>query len=70
MKDKTLAAYIGNTSDKYRNAIEAALKNNLNNILVESFEDLKNGISFKKNEIGKASFLCYQWKWKRGKRNS
>ncbi len=57
MKDKTLLAYIGNTPDKYRNAVEASLKNNLNNIIVESFEDLLNGISFlKNNEIGKAAF--------------
>ena len=57
LKDKTLLAYIGDTPDKYRNAIEASLKNNLNNIIVETFDDLLNGIAFlKNNEIGKASF--------------
>ncbi len=55
--NKTLLAHTGNTSDKYRFAIEAALKNNLNDILVETLDDLKNGIEFlKNNEIGKASF--------------
>ena len=55
--DKTLLAHIGNSSEEYRFAIEASLKNNLNNILVESLEDLKCGIEYlKNNEIGKASF--------------
>ncbi len=55
--EKTLLAHIGNSSEEYRFAIEASLKNNLNNILVESLEDLKNGIDYlKNNEIGKASF--------------
>lgn len=56
--EKTLLAHIGNSSDDYRFAIEASLKNNLNNILVETIEDLKSGIQFLKNqEIGKASFF-------------
>ena len=56
--DKTLLAHIGNSSDEYRFAVEASLKNNLNNILVETFDDLKNGIDYlKSNEIGKASFF-------------
>ena len=55
--DKTLLAHIGNSSEEYRFAIEASLKNNLNNILVETLDDLKNGIDYlKNNEIGKASF--------------
>jgi len=38
-------------------AIEASLKNNLNDILVETLDDLKNGIKYlKDNEVGKASF--------------
>jgi chromosome segregation protein len=56
--DKTLLAHIGNSSEEYRFAIEASLKNNLNNILVETLEDLKNGIEYlKSSESGKASFL-------------
>lgn len=55
--EKTLLAHIGNSSEEYRFAVEAALKNNLNNILVESIDDLKNGIEYlKSNDIGKASF--------------
>jgi chromosome segregation protein len=56
-KEKTLLAYAGNTSEKFRFAIEAALKNNLNNILIESLEELKKGIKYlKENNIGKAGF--------------
>ncbi len=56
--DKTLLAHIGNSSDEQRLAVEAALKNNLNNILVESLSDLKNAIDYlKSNELGRASFL-------------
>ena len=55
--NRTLLAHIGNTTDKYRFAVEAALKNNLNDILVETLDDLRSGIEFlKNNEIGKASF--------------
>lgn len=55
--DKTLLAHIGNSSEEYRFAIEASLKNNLNNIIVETIEDLKNGIEYlKAGDIGKASF--------------
>lgn len=54
----TILAHIGNTDDKYRFAIEAALKNLLNNIIVESTEDLLNGIRYlKDNKFGKATFF-------------
>ncbi len=57
--DRTLLAHIGNTSDEYRFAVEAALKNSLNDILVETLDDLKSGIDFLKSaEIGKASFFA------------
>ncbi len=56
--DKTLLAHIGNTKDEYRLAVEAALRNNLNNILVESIDDLKSGIQYlKEREAGRASFF-------------
>jgi len=56
-KEKTLLAYAGNTSEEFRFAIEAALKNNLNNILVDTIEDLKKGIKYLKDKnIGKAGF--------------
>lgn len=55
--DKSLLAHTGSTSENYRIAVEAALKNNLNTILIESLDDLKKGIEhLKKDEIGKASF--------------
>ncbi|RPI60715.1 MAG: chromosome segregation protein SMC, partial [Ignavibacteriales bacterium] len=53
----TILAHIGDSDEKFRFAVEAALKNNLNNVLVESLEDLKRGIEYLNlNDIGKASF--------------
>jgi len=57
ISETVLLANVGHSASEYRFAVEAALKNNLNNILIDSLEDLKNGIEYlKKNEIGKASF--------------
>ena len=57
ISDTVLLANVGHSASEYRFAVEAALKNNLNNILINSLDDLKNGIEYlKKNEIGKASF--------------
>jgi chromosome segregation protein len=67
--EKVLLANVGHSSSEYRIAIEAALKSNLNNILIESLDDLKSGIEYlKKNEIGKASFylLGYNGQNRRG----
>ena len=59
--DKSLLAHIGNTSENYRIAVEASLKNNLNTILIESIDDLQKGIDFlKRNDIGKAAFYVAQ----------
>lgn len=56
--NKTLLANIGSSNDEYRLAIEAALKNNINNILVETIDDLKSGIQYlKEKEAGRASFF-------------
>ncbi|MFN3873614.1 MAG: chromosome segregation protein SMC [Ignavibacterium sp.] len=56
--ETTILAHIGNTDEKYRFAVEASLKNNLNNILVESIDDLLKGIEYLRNKkIGKASFF-------------
>jgi len=53
----TILAHIGDSDEKFRFAVEAALKNNLNNVLVETLEDLKRGIEYLNfNNIGKASF--------------
>jgi chromosome segregation protein len=60
--ERSLLAYAGNTSEKYRFAIEAALKSNLNNILVDSVEDLMKGINYlKQNNIGKAGFYLSEF---------
>jgi len=59
--DKSLLAHIGNTSENYRIAVEASLKNNLNTILIESIDDMQKGIEFlKNNDIGKATFYVTQ----------
>lgn len=54
----TILAHIGNTEDKYRFAIEAALKNLLNNLVVDTTDDLLSGIKYlTENNIGKATFF-------------
>jgi len=56
-KEKTLLADVGEADDKFRFAIEASLKNVLNNLLVDSFADLQRAITYlQKNDLGKASF--------------
>lgn len=62
----TILAHIGNTDDKFRFAIESALKNLLNNLIVDSTEDLLNGINYlKENRIGKATFFIPEDSFKR-----
>jgi len=56
-KEINIFAYVGNTQEKYRFALEAALKSVLNNLLVESITELQNAIAYlKNNDLGKASF--------------
>jgi len=56
-KEKNLIADVGNADEKYRFALEAALKNVLNNLLVEDFETLTEAVEYLKSEdLGKASF--------------
>jgi chromosome segregation protein len=60
-KEKNLFADVGNTEEKFRFALEAALKVVLNNLLIENFDDLQNAISYlTKNDLGKASFYLLQ----------
>lgn len=67
-KDHTILAHIGNSDEKYRLAVEAALRNNLNNILIQNLNDLKKGIDYlKQNEIGKASFFINNEEFKQEK---
>ncbi len=56
-KEKTLFADVGNADDDYRFALEAALKNVLNNLLVEDYNTLTEAVEYlKNNDLGKASF--------------
>ncbi len=60
-KEKNIFADVGNTKEEYRFALEAALKNVLNNLLIDNFTDLQKAISYlKKNDLGKASFYLLQ----------
>lgn len=57
-KEKTLFADVGEPHNEYRFALEAALKSVLNNLLIDSIDDLKSAINYlKKNDYGKASFF-------------
>jgi len=56
-KEKNLLAQVGTSDDKYRFAIEAALRNNLNNILIDTVSELKEAINYlKNNSAGRAAF--------------
>jgi len=56
-----LLANAGNSSDELRPAVEAALRNNVNDILISSVEELKKGIEhLKNNNLGRASFFFNQ----------
>ncbi len=58
-----LLANAGNSSEELRPAVEAALRNNVNDILISSIEELKKGIEhLKKNNLGRASFYL-EAKW-------
>ena len=55
--EKVILADIGSPKE-YRLSIETALKNVLNNIIIQSVEDLESAVNYlKKNDLGKASFL-------------
>ncbi|QOJ30300.1 MAG: chromosome segregation protein SMC [Ignavibacteriales bacterium] len=54
---KNLLGNLGNTPVKFRLAVESALRNNINNIIVSSIDDVLKGISLlKSGNAGKASF--------------
>ncbi|MCB9210127.1 MAG: chromosome segregation protein SMC [Ignavibacteriales bacterium] len=56
--EKAILADIGSPKEEYRLAIETVLKNSLNNIVIQSSEDLKSAIEYlRKNDLGKASFI-------------
>lgn len=56
-KEKNIFAYVGNAQEKFRFALESALKSVLNNLLVENIEELQSAIDYLRNkDLGKASF--------------
>lgn len=56
-KEKLLFADVGNTKEEFRFALEAALKSVLNNLLIESADELVKAVDYlKTNQLGKASF--------------
>lgn len=56
-ESKSLLGNLGTTPEKFRLAVESALKNNINNIIVNSLEDVLSGIEILKSSgSGKASF--------------
>lgn len=55
--EKTIIADVGDTKEEYRLALNAALKDVLNNLFVEQIDELDNAVKYlKKNDLGKASF--------------
>jgi len=56
-KNKNVFADIGNTHEKFRFALEAALRTMLNNLLIENISDLQKAVEYlHKEDLGKASF--------------
>jgi len=52
-----LLANVGNSTEDLRPAVEAALRNNINDLIISSVEDLRRGIDYlKSNDLGRASF--------------
>jgi chromosome segregation protein len=55
--ERTIIADAGDAKEEYRLALNAALKDVLNNLFIEQVDELNKAISYlKKNELGKASF--------------
>lgn len=56
--EKLILADVGSPKEEYRLAIETALQNVINHIIIQSIDDLKSAVNYlKKNDLGKASFL-------------
>ncbi len=57
----SIFADIGTAKEDFRFALEAALKSVLNNLLVDSFDNLNSAVKYlKENDLGKASFYLLQ----------
>ncbi|MEI7811203.1 MAG: chromosome segregation protein SMC [Ignavibacteria bacterium] len=56
-KEKMFLADVGNAEEDYRLALEGALRNILNSLLIESLSDLQKAVDYlRSNDLGKASF--------------
>jgi len=56
--DKVLLADTGTTDEKFRDAIESAVKNNLNNLLIKDSSELQKAVKYlRENDQGKAAFV-------------
>ncbi|RJP60777.1 MAG: chromosome segregation protein SMC [Ignavibacteriales bacterium] len=59
--EKQIFADVGTTEEEFKYALEAALKPVLNNLLIQSTNELKNAVEYlKKNDLGKASFFVLE----------
>ncbi|NWF48928.1 MAG: chromosome segregation protein SMC [Ignavibacteriaceae bacterium] len=59
--EKKLLAHLGNSVEEYRYALDAALKSNLNSLLINSRNDLEKAIDIlKSTESGKTSFILLE----------
>lgn len=57
-KEKIILADAATSDEKFRFALEAALKKALNNLLLETYDELKKAVDYLKNkDLGKASFF-------------
>lgn len=58
--EKSLLADLGDANEEFRFALEAALKNVLNNLLLDTISELKSAVGFlTEKELGKASFYVF-----------
>lgn len=65
-----LLANLGNTTDEYKFAIESALRSNINNLVVETIDDVLKAVKqLRERELGKASFYIADSVEKRKKKN-
>ena len=59
--ERAIIADVGDTKEEYRLALNAALKDVLNNLFVAHIDELNKAIKYlKKNELGKASFYLLE----------
>jgi len=65
--ESTIVADAGDAKDEYRLALNAALKDVLNNLFIEQIDELNKAITYlKKNDLGKASFYLLETPNKKG----